>query len=230
MLALLLVFVLAACTAPTGPNQAANPQQPAPGQPAPGNVAVDPRTTGDAPTDPARSLTIVAGSEQQSVLANVVLPWCRDRGYSCSWSLLGSVDQTRLLQSGSFDNDAFWFASSVFSQMGNTNGNLRDAEPMFLTPIVFAAKPEVLTRLGLTGDATAQQVMDATESGKARVWATNPTQSNSARPCCSASSTSWPATRPGRPSPWSSSPRRRSSTACSASSARSTRPRPRRAR
>ena len=179
VLALLLVFVLAACTAPTGPNQAANPQQPAPGQPAPGNVAVDPRTTGDAPTDPARSLTIVAGSEQQSVLANVVLPWCRDRGYSCSWSLLGSVDQARLLQSGSFDNDAFWFASSVFSQMGNTNGNLRDAEPMFLTPIVFAAKPEVLTRLGLTGDATAQQVMDATESGKARVWATNPTQSNS---------------------------------------------------
>lgn len=164
MLTLGLAWVLGGCTA-FGPDPG---EQPSGGPTVNGDVGA-----------PETTLSIVAGSEQQSVLTEIVLPWCRAQGYSCNWRLLGSVDQARLLQSGGYDNDAFWFASSVFSQMGNTSGALRDSEPMFLTPIVFAARPAVLARLGLGDQSTAEQVMAATESGKARVWATNPTQSNS---------------------------------------------------
>lgn len=161
LLAAIVAVVLTACTGGgTTPQNTGNPG------------------TGDMGA-PDKTLTIVAGSEQKAVLEQVVLPWCRDKGYSCNWTLKGSVDQARMLQSGQYDNDAFWFASSVFSQMGNTDGKLRDAEPMFLTPIVFAAHKPVLDRLGLDANSTAQQVMDATESGQAKVWATNPTQSNS---------------------------------------------------
>ncbi len=43
----------------------------------------------DAPRynpDP-KSLNIVAGSEQASVLETIVRPWCADHGYSCTFSL-----------------------------------------------------------------------------------------------------------------------------------------------
>ncbi|MGO4955980.1 vWA domain-containing protein [Luteococcus sp. Sow4_B9] len=127
-----------------------------------------------------KSLTIVAGSEQRSVLDRIVLPWCDSKGYSCTYTLKGSVDQARMLQGNSTEHDAYWFASSVFSQLGNTNSQLTDAKPMFLTPVVYAGFKPVMQELGMVGkDQTAAQIIQSVESGKATVWATNPTQSNS---------------------------------------------------
>lgn len=49
--------------------------------------------TGCGPTDdgdtepagePATTLRIVAGSEQRSILDQVVVPWCESKGYTCS--------------------------------------------------------------------------------------------------------------------------------------------------
>lgn len=146
------------------------------GDESPGGSAVG----GSAQGDPAKSLSIVAGSEQRSVLDQVVVPWCESKGYTCTYTLMGSVDQARLLQSGDKSHDAYWFASSVFSQLGNSSSQLQQTKPIFLTPVVYAGFKPVMQRLGMVGkDVTAAQIMASVESRKAKVWATNPTQSNS---------------------------------------------------
>jgi Ca-activated chloride channel family protein len=134
-----------------------------------------------APNTDSKVLNIVAGSEQQKVLDEVVVPWCKDHGITCNYTLLGSVDQARLLAGGNAPYDAFWFASSVFEQLGDAANQLRDVQPMFTTPIVFAGWRSEMQRLGLTGrdDVTIDDILKVVTSGKTTVWATNPTQSNS---------------------------------------------------
>ncbi|WP_081684255.1 vWA domain-containing protein [Granulicoccus phenolivorans] len=150
--------------------------------------------------DQKKTLRIVAGSEQRAVLEQIVTPWCKDKGYTCEYDLLGSVDQARLLQDGSTQYDAYWFASSVFAQLGNTEGNLRHVQPMFLTPVVFAARPEVLDRMNLNrDDVTIADVVTAVESGSAKVWATNPTQSNSGATALFAFMNHFAGNGPGQP-------------------------------
>jgi Ca-activated chloride channel family protein len=128
----------------------------------------------------AKVLNIVAGSEQAKVLSDVVVPWCNDHGYSCRYTLQGSVDQARLLQSGNAPYDAFWFASSVFEQLGDQGNVLKDVQPMFITPIVFAGWKDEMQRLGLVGrDVSIADIVKLVESKQTTVWATNPTQSNS---------------------------------------------------
>lgn len=132
-------------------------------------------------TDPSKTLRIVAGSEQRAILKQVVEPWCDKQGYSCPYELLGSVDQARLLQGGSTDYDAYWFASSVFAQLGNRDNKLSDLEPMFITPIVFAGRESVMKKLGFVGrtDVGIDDILAAISKDNTKVWSTNPTQSNS---------------------------------------------------
>jgi Ca-activated chloride channel family protein len=142
-----------------------------------GGPAASPPT---APSSNPKVLNIVAGSEQQKVLDEVVVPWCEKHGITCNYTLLGSVDQARLLATGTAPYDAFWFASSVFEQLGDTANQLRDVQPMFTTPIVFAGWKSEMQRLGLVGhDVTIGDILKVVTSGKTTVWATNPTQSNS---------------------------------------------------
>jgi Ca-activated chloride channel family protein len=139
-----------------------------------------PARTGSYQNNP-KSLNIIAGSEQESVVNELVKPWCASKGYSCAVTLKGSVDQARLLAGGSTDYDAYWFASSVFLQVGDKNSALQDVKPMFLTPVVFAAWRSEMEKLGFAGrsDITIAQILEAVESGRTKVWVTNPTQSNS---------------------------------------------------
>ncbi|NUR31567.1 MAG: VWA domain-containing protein [Catenulispora sp.] len=158
--ALAAAVTLAGCTSDDG-------DQPKNGQP--GYVA-DPKV-----------LNLVAGSEQQKILDTVVGPWCKSKGYDCRFKTLGSVDQARLLKSGDTDYDAYWFASSVFSQIGDTANTLQDVKPMFLTPIVYAGWKSEMAKLGFVGkkDVAISDILTAVESGQTKVWVTNPTQSNS---------------------------------------------------
>src|SRR5262245_66530156 len=50
--------------------------------------------------------SIIAGSEQQSILDQIVIPWCKQKGYNCQYTLKGSVDQAVLLQSSNVPYDA----------------------------------------------------------------------------------------------------------------------------
>jgi Ca-activated chloride channel family protein len=128
------------------------------------------------------TLNIVAGSEQKTVVSEIVEPWCKQQGLTCNVTFKGSVDQARLVQTNSNDvpYDAFWFASSIWRQLGDTNNRLQSVEPTSITPLVFAGwKPE-MQKLGLTNDdVTVQQIAEIVESGKTSTWVTNPTQSNS---------------------------------------------------
>ncbi len=91
------------------------------------------------------------------------------------------MDQARLLSSGNSDFDAYWFASSVFSHIGDKSSRLQDVKPMFLTPVVYAGWKSEMQKLGFVGRADVQiaDILTAVESGKTKVWVTNPTQSNS---------------------------------------------------
>jgi Ca-activated chloride channel family protein len=128
-----------------------------------------------------KSLNIVAGSEQESVVNTIVKPWCASKGYTCNVTSKGSVDQARLLAGGSTAYDAYWFASSVFLQVGDKANVLQDVKPMFLTPVVFAAWQSEMQKLGFAGrsDVAIGDILRAVESGTTKVWVTNPTQSNS---------------------------------------------------
>ena len=125
------------------------------------------------------------GSEQRLVFDDIVRPWCEDNGLTCNAKELGSVDQANLLSQDCNElppNDIFWFASTVFEQIGNANCNkLVDSKPMFTSPVVFAGWKRVMDGLGFTpgSNTSIQQILEAVESGKAKVWITNPTQSNS---------------------------------------------------
>jgi Ca-activated chloride channel homolog len=127
------------------------------------------------------SLRLVAGSEQETVLNTIVKPWCEAKKYDCRFTLKGSVDQARLLSSGSGDYDAYWFASSVFLQLGDKGGALQDVKSMFLTPIVYTGWKSEMERLGFVGkeNVTIADILTAVESGKTTVRVSNPTQSNS---------------------------------------------------
>jgi Ca-activated chloride channel homolog len=131
-------------------------------------------------SDP-RTLNIIAGSEQDSMLKTVVGPWCDEHDYRCIFTLKGSVDQARLLAAGASNFDAYWFASSVFLQVGDQHNTLQDVKPMFLTPVVYAGWRSEMDKLGFVGksDVAIGDILTAVESGKTTVWVTNPTQSNS---------------------------------------------------
>ena len=150
---------------------------------APGTAATNaaPNTYNDDP----KVLNIVMGTEQHLVFEQIVRPWCEKNGLTCDAQELGSVDQANKLSDDCTNlppYDIFWFASTVFEQIGNERCNkLVDSKPMFSSPIVFAGWRHVMDGLGFTpgSDTSIQQILDAVESGKSKVWITNPTQSNS---------------------------------------------------
>lgn len=127
------------------------------------------------------ALRVVAGSEQRQIIDEVLAPWCKSKGYACQFDTKGSVDQARLLAGGGGDYDAFWFASDVFRRLGDPqNKKLKDVKSVFTTPVVFAGWKSHMQSLGFLGKpVTTADVFDAVTSGRARTWATNPTQSNS---------------------------------------------------
>ncbi|MFR9752473.1 VWA domain-containing protein [Nocardia sp. 004] len=125
-------------------------------------------------------LNIVAGSEHDKVFQQIVQPWCLQQKLTCTMTELGSVDQARLLQTGDAPYDGFWFASSVFQQLGDTGHHLRQVQPMFSTPLVFAGRRSELDALGFLGrDVDIDEILAAIEAKQTTTWMTNPTQSNS---------------------------------------------------
>lgn len=166
MLAVAIIFVTLAAAACSGGGS---------------NKATEPAQYNDDP----KVLSIVMGSEQHLVFEQIVKPWCEQNGLTCNAQELGSVDQANKLSddcSNPPPYDIFWFASTVFEQIGNERCNaLVDSKPMFTSPIVFAGWKHVMDGLGFTpgSDTSIQQILEAVESGKTNVWITNPTQSNS---------------------------------------------------
>lgn len=130
--------------------------------------------------DDPKVLNIIAGSEEQLVLDTIVVPWCRSQGITCNYTLKGSVDQARLLEQGDGPYDIFWFASTVFEQIGNQGGKLKSVKPMFISPLVYAGWKSEMQKLGFVGrDVSVADILKAVESQQTSAWLTNPSQSNS---------------------------------------------------
>lgn len=128
----------------------------------------------------ANVLNIIAGSEQQLILDRIVVPWCKTQGLTCNYTLKGSVDQARYLRSGNSPWDVFWFASSVFQQLGDQAGKLKDVKNMFITPLVYAGWKSEMQKLGfINRDVSIAEILNAVQSHKTTAWLTNPSQSNS---------------------------------------------------
>jgi Ca-activated chloride channel family protein len=127
------------------------------------------------------TLNIVAGSEQQLILNQIVQPWCRAHAVTCNVTLKGSVDQARLLQARSPRFDVYWFASTVFEQIGDSAHILRDAKPIFVSPLVYAGWRSEMRKLGFLGrsEVSIADILAAVEQHRTRLWLSNPTQSNS---------------------------------------------------
>jgi Ca-activated chloride channel family protein len=105
------------------------------------------------------------GSEQHLVFDQIVRPWCEKNGLTCDAQELGSVDQANLLSDDCSNlppYDIFWFASTVFEQIGNERCNkLVDSKPMFSSPIVFACWQHVWTVLVSRGADDLQRSSDS---------------------------------------------------------------------
>ena len=123
-------------------------------------------TSGPIISNEPAVFSIIAGSEQQSILDQIVIPWCKQQNYNCQYNLKGSVDQAVLLQSGNVPYDAMWFASTVFWQIGDTQGLLKHVKPMFSSPVVFAARKSVMQNLGfINRDVKVADILDVAEIG-----------------------------------------------------------------
>ncbi|MDT5282922.1 MAG: Ca-activated chloride channel [Mycobacterium sp.] len=88
---------------------------------------------GDEYNNDPKVLNIVMGSEQHLVFDQIVRPWCEKNGLTCDAQELGSVDQANKLSEDCTNlppYDIFWFASTVFEQIGNERCNkLVDSSP-----------------------------------------------------------------------------------------------------
>ena len=125
------------------------------------------------------------GSEQHLVFEQIVRPWCEQNRLVCNTKELGSVDQANLLNEDCDKlppYDVFRFVSTVFEQIGDERCNkLVDSKPMFSSPVVFAGWRHVMDGLGFApgSNTSISQILDVVGSRDAKVWMTNPTQSNS---------------------------------------------------
>ena len=86
----------------------------------------------------------------------------------------------RQLGSGQFAADAVWPANSFWISLGDTHQQVKHAQSIMRTPVVFGVKKSVAARLGWIGKpVTVEQILQAAEAGKLRYMMTSATQSNS---------------------------------------------------
>lgn len=130
------------------------------------------------PTRPA-DLTILSGSENET-LEPLIQDFARQHSVAIHINYAGSVEIMRQLQSGQADADAIWPANSFWISLGDTRHQVKEAQSIMRTPVVFGVKKSVATRLGWIGrPVTVEQILQAAETGKLRYMMTSATQSNS---------------------------------------------------
>ncbi len=141
---------------------------------------VTPVTGGD------HSIYFVIGSENESVMQNIVQPWFSQQGWTANYVKMGSVDQKIMLQSGEMVDtngvafNVMWPANKAWALIGDTHHLLVDnPNAVFYTPIVVAGRPSMFQELGWTENTiSVSELLTAVQAGR-QLWTSNPTQSNS---------------------------------------------------
>lgn len=126
------------------------------------------------------SLSIVAGSEN-STLEPLLQQFSRDQNVAVSIKYMGSVDIGMELAKGKASQfDAVWPASSLWLSLGDKQGVVKNAKSIMRSPVVFAVKKSIATKLGWdTKDVTVMEILEAVEKEHLRFAMTSATQSNS---------------------------------------------------
>lgn len=134
---------------------------------------------GEGAPDPARTLSIVSGSENRS-LEPIVTAFCDDRGWSCPMTYSGSADIRLLLEEGDVAFDAVWPAHSRWVGLGDRDRQVRHLQSIMQSPVVFGVVRSEAVRLGLAGrPVTTRELVDLVRDGTFEFIMTSATQSNS---------------------------------------------------
>ncbi len=95
-------------------------------------------------------------------------------------SFQGSVDTMLDIQAGANPYDAVWPASSIWLNLGDSQGVVSQVESIMGTPVVFGIKRSKAEALDWVGtEVTVEEIMLAAESGVLRYMMSSATQSNS---------------------------------------------------
>ena len=132
-----------------------------------------------APSSATPAFVIVSGSENQT-LEPLVQQFAQAHHVTIRMHYEGSVDMMLGLQNGTLGADAVWPANSFWVSLGDTHKQVKYAESIMRSPVVFGVKKSVAQRLGWVGKAvTVEDILNAASAGKLRFMMTSATQSNS---------------------------------------------------
>ena len=129
---------------------------------------------------PKTSLAIVAGSEN-AALAPLLQQFAKTQGIGLSVKYMGSVDISLELAKGKASQfDAVWPASSLWLDLGDKQGAVKNAKSIMRSPVVFAVRKSIAQKLGWDKkDVTVMEILEAVEKEHLRFAMTSATQSNS---------------------------------------------------
>lgn len=139
-----------------------------------------PQTSKPAAPPVTASLAIVSGSEN-STLEPLLQQFAKQQNIAVSIKYMGSVDIGMELAKGKASQfDAVWPASSLWLSLGDKQGVVKNAKSVMRSPVVFAVKKSVATKLGWDKkDVTVMEILEAVEKDHLRFAMTSATQSNS---------------------------------------------------
>ncbi|MEO8241416.1 MAG: substrate-binding domain-containing protein [bacterium] len=133
------------------------------------------------PTSPAVTLSIIAGSENDT-LEPLMMAWASRNNVSLSITYEGSVDISRELEKGTLGPfDAVWPANSLWIALGDTQKVVKDTQSILRSPVVLGLKKPIAEKLGWIGrkDITIQMITEAATGNEFRLAMTSATKSNS---------------------------------------------------
>jgi Ca-activated chloride channel family protein len=133
-----------------------------------------------APPAPKTSLAIVSGSEN-AALEPLLQQFAKEQRIGLSVKYMGSVDISLELAKGAASQfDAVWPASSLWLDLGDKQGAVKNAKSVMRSPVVFAVRKSIAEKLGWDKkDVTVMEILEAVEKEHLRFAMTSATQSNS---------------------------------------------------
>ena len=127
----------------------------------------------------SKVLRILSGSEN-SELEPILEQFANENDMRIEMTYQGSLDIMRQLEQDKLPYDAVWPASSLWLNVGDSPLNLKHAESISITPVIFGIRQSLAEQLGFVGrEVSVGDLLDPIRSGQLRFCMTSATQSNS---------------------------------------------------
>ena len=127
----------------------------------------------------SKVLRILSGSEN-SELEPILEQFANENDMRIEMTYPGSLDIMRQLEQDKLPYDAVWPASSLWLNVGDSPLNLKHAESISITPVIFGIRQSLAEQLGFVGrEVSVGDLLEPIRSGQLRFCMTSATQSNS---------------------------------------------------